>query len=139
MSHTRSYALGLLAGGVAIAVATPAYVGYVDPYLAGALHHPVVLMATAVPYVLLALLWLPRRDRRSGIAAVVLSALLLVISIVLYVPMLWAPASSANDMASIYYIGVSTALVVWVLLGSGVAVAISRWQSVRKHMHSSES
>ena len=139
MSQTRSYALGLLAGGAALAVATPAYVGYAEPYLAGALHHPVVLLAQVVPYVLLAVLWLPRRDRRSGIVAVGLSALLLLINTVLYVPRLWTPASSGNDMAGIYYIGVSTALVVCVLLGSGVAFAINRWQSARTRVHSSQS
>lgn len=126
MPRTKRYAGGLLLGGLILAVATPAYVAHAAPYLAGALNHPVVLAAQAVPYVVCGALWLPCRDARSGAIALVFTALLLIAAITIYAPKLSAPGARVSDMASLDYFGVSMALTVGVLLGSAAVFVILR-------------
>ena len=133
MPRTKRYAAGLLIAGLTLAVATPAYVAHAAPYLRGALHHPVVLAAQAVPYVLCASLWLPWRDARSGSIALAFAALLLITGITMYIPKLWAPGATASDMVSLEYFAISAALSVAVLLGSAVAFVIIRLGPARRH------
>jgi hypothetical protein len=132
--RTKRYAGGLLLGGLTLAVATPAYVAHAAPYLAGALNHPVVLTAQAAPYVVCAALWLPWRDARSGVVALVFAALLLIAAATIYTPKLWAPGATAGDMTSLDYFGVSIALTVAVLLGSAVVFVLLRLRPTRKHI-----
>jgi hypothetical protein len=126
IDRTKRYAGALLLGGLILAVATPAYVAHVAPYLAGALHHPVVLIAQAAPYVVCAALWLPWRDTRSATVALVFAALLAVAAVIIYAPRLVASGATAGDMTSLDYFGISMALTVAVLLGSAVVFVIFR-------------
>jgi hypothetical protein len=130
--RTKRYAGGLLLGGLILAVATPAYVAYAVPYLAGALNHPAVLTAQAAPYVVCAALWLPCRDARSGVGALVFASLLLAAAVTIYTPKLWAPGATAGDMASLDYFAVSMVLTAAVLLGSAVVFVILRLRPIRR-------
>lgn len=124
----RIVALGFLLGGLALAVATPAYVAYAAPHLAGYLLHPALFLGQMVPYLLCGALWLPWRAPGTVTSALVLALLLLLATAIIYVPMMWAPGARGGDMIGLAYVGVSAAMTIAVLLGSAVALLILWWR-----------
>lgn len=124
MPRTKRYALGFLLGGLALAVATPAYVAHAAPHLAGYLLHPGLFLGQIVHYLLCGALWLPWRAPGAATTALVLSLLLLVAAVIIYVPMIWAPGAGGGDMVGLALVGVSAAMTVAFLLGSAVALLI---------------
>lgn len=124
MLRTKRYALGCLLGGLALAVATPAYLAYAAPHLAGYLLHPVLFLLQIVPYLLCGALWLPWRAPRAATTALVLSLLLLLAAAIIYVPMILARGTRGGDMIGLAFVGISVATTVAVLLVSAVALLV---------------
>ena len=60
---TRFVTLSLLLGALLLAVGTPVYLGMRDPSLRFYLLTPIVLAFQFLPYVLTAVIYLPRNDR----------------------------------------------------------------------------
>jgi hypothetical protein len=116
----------LLVGGLALAVATPAYVAFAAPSLAGYLLHPPLLLLQAVPHVLCGALWLPRRAPAPARAGFVVSTLLLVATLIAYVPMIVTAGRHGGDMIALAYVAVSGALTVGVLASTAVALIVLR-------------
>ena len=117
----RKTSAGLLAGGLALAVGTPVYLTRAEPDLAGYLMHPELLLSQAVPYLLCAGLWLPWRSPSVAPTALAFSGLLLLASLLLYVPMLVQPQSVGGDMVGLGFLliaGVTTAAVAVASLGT---------------------
>jgi protein-S-isoprenylcysteine O-methyltransferase Ste14 len=123
---TRRYALACLLGGLALALATPAYVAYAAPHLAGYLLHPALFLLQAVPYVVCGALWLPWRRPEARTPALVLSLLLLVAAVIVYLPIIRVPGAGGGDMVAFAYVEISVVMTVGVLLASGVTLLIMR-------------
>lgn len=127
----RLAAVLLLAGGV-LAVGTPVWIAYASPDMAGYLLHPQILLWQAMPYVLCAALWLPWKSRPAARAAGILSAVLLLVSMVLHLPMWLAPGSQGGDMIGLTFVAVSLGTTACVLVGSAIgAVAIGARRPAR--------
>jgi hypothetical protein len=124
MRHPKGYAVSFLLGGLALALATPGYVAYAAPNLAGYLLHPALFLGQLVPYVVCGVLWLPWRTPGAATVALTLSVLLLLAAMVLYLPMLWAPAARGGDMIGLAFLAISATTTVALLVGSGVALVI---------------
>lgn len=122
----RLLAAGLLITGLALAVGTPLYLVHVAPSLSVYLQNPVVLVGQAVPYLVCAALWLPWRSPSAATVTLVLSAVLLFVAVVLYVPMLWTAGRQGGDMIGLAFLLVSLVTTGGVLLASVVA-ALSLW------------
>ena len=129
--RSRRLAFGMLLGGLAMAVATPAYISYAAPGLAGYLLHWPLIGVQTIPYLLCGALWLPWRSQRAARAAIVLAAVLLAASVVAYVPMLWAPGARGGDMIGVAFTGISAVMTMVMLAGSGLALIIIRWHARR--------
>lgn len=123
MTRPKRYAVGLLLCGAVLAVGTPVYVAYAEPGLKGYLLHPAILLVQLAPYLLCAVLWLPWRKPRAASTALTLAALLLLVAVLLYLPMLWAPGARGGDMIGLAFAAISAATTVGLLLGSAVALA----------------
>jgi hypothetical protein len=124
MTRPKRYAVGLLLCGVVLAVGTPVYVAYAQPGLKGYLLHPINLLLQVAPYLLCAVLWLPRRAPKAANTALTLSALLLLIAVVLYLPMLWAPGAQGGDMIALAFGAISAASTAVLLFGSALALLV---------------
>ena len=124
MLRAKKYALGCLIAGLALAMAAPAYVALAVPDRAGYLLHPALFLLQPVPYVLCGALWLPRRDPAAATTALVLAVVLLLSTVIAYVPMMWTPAARGGDMMGIMYVALSAAMTVAVLVGSAVAFLV---------------
>jgi hypothetical protein len=133
MTRPTRYAVGLLLGGAVLAVGTPVYVAYAVPSLAGYLLHPTILLLQLAPYLLCAALWLPWRAPRAASTALTLSALLLLVALVLYLPMLWAPGARGGDMIALAFAAISAATTVGLLFGSAVAALVPWLRARRRH------
>jgi hypothetical protein len=131
MHRTKRYAAACLVGGLALAVATPAYVAYASPGLAGYLLHVELLLLQGVPYALCAVLWLPWRSPRTRTPAVALAIALLLATMAVHVPILWAPAARGGDMIALAYVAITASLTIGVLLGSAAAGLVI-WRSARR-------
>ena len=116
----------LLSGGALIAVATPAYVAYAAPDLAGYLLHPAIFLIQLLPYMVCAGLWLPRRTPAAATTAVIMSASLLLAAVAMYGPMVWAPESRGGDMIALAFVAISLGTTVAVLAGSALAALVLR-------------
>jgi hypothetical protein len=107
MNRRRLYAAALLSCGFAIALGTPAYLGYTVPHLRGYLLHRELLIWQAAPYLLCAALWLPWRAPVAATSAFVLAVVMLLATIALYVPMLVSPRLLGGDMVGLSFMLVS--------------------------------
>lgn len=123
--------MGLLLGGLISAVGTPIYVAYAEPGLAGYLLHPAIFLVQMSPYLLCAALWLPWRVPGAATTALVLSALLLVASLVVYIPMVWAPQLQGGDMIGLAFVAISVGMTTGLLVASAVA-----WLVLWRRRHS---
>jgi hypothetical protein len=133
MTRPKRYAVGLLLCGVVLAVGTPVYVAYAEPGLKGYLLHPAILLVQLAPYVLCAVLWLPWRAPRAASTAVTLSALLLLVAVVLYLPMLWAPGARGGDMIALAFAAISAATTAVLLFGSALALLVPWLRARARH------
>jgi hypothetical protein len=124
MKHPKRCAVALLLGGLLLAVGTPAYIAYAAPNLAGYLLRPTLFLGQLAPYVLCAGLWLPWRASGAATTAVILSGLLLLAGVILYVPMLWAPASHGGDMIGLAFVAISVGTTTALALASAVALLV---------------
>jgi hypothetical protein len=119
----RLAAVLLLAGGV-LALGTPVWIAYASPDLSGSLLNPQILLWQAMPYVLCAALWLPWTSRPAARAACILSAVLLLLSMVLHVPMWLAAGSQGGDMIGLAFVAVSLGTTACVLVGSAIGAVV---------------
>ena len=131
MHGTKRYAAGCLVGGLALSIATPGYVAYASPGLAGYLLHAELLLLQCVPYALCGVLWLPWRSPRTRRPALVLAASLLLATLAVDVPILLSPAARGGDMIALAYAAVTAILTVGVLLGSAAAGLVIWWSARR--------
>ncbi len=131
MRGTKRYAVACLLAGLALALATPAYVASASPDLAGYLLHAELFLLQSVPYVVCGALWLPWRSPRTRTPAVALAVLLLLATLAVDGPILWSPAARGGDMIALAYVAVSAILTIGVLLGSAVAGAFI-WSAARR-------
>ena len=126
MSGVRRWTAGLLTGALVLAVATPSYLVYSRPSVAGYLLHPSVFAFQALPYGVAAVLWVPSWSWRSDKASVILAALLVATSLVAYIPVLWAPGQWGGDMIAVGFLAMSGALTGGVLALSALT-ALAFW------------
>jgi hypothetical protein len=127
----QRYTAGLLLAGLILAVGTPIYLGLAAPHLSVYLLNPFILLCQPVPYLLCAGLWLPWRAPAAARIAMTLAGLLLLVALVLYLPMLWAPGAHGGDMIGFAFILISTVTSLGVLVGSAIA-ALGLWLRVRR-------
>ena len=109
-------ALGLIVAGLLLAVGTPWYLAFADPAIRGYLFHPVLFAIQAAPYLLAALLWLPKRFRLSAASAQVLAALLFLSSVLFYIPMLVGLVPTGGDMIGLAFVAIA--------IGTGVGIVV---------------
>jgi len=121
MARSKRYAAGFLLAGLLLAIGTPVYVALAAPDLSGYLMQPVILLGQAVPYVVCAALWLPWRSRAAATPSLILAALLFAATLVLYLPILWAPGRRGGDMIGLAYILISLVTTAGVLISSATA------------------
>ena len=112
-------------------MAAPVYIAQAVPDMAGYLIHPALLLGQPVPYVVCGALWLPWRDPATTMPALVLAAVLLLSAVIIYVPMMLAPAATGGDMIGVAYVAISAAMTMAVLLGSAVALLVVRLRRYR--------
>ena len=129
MTRSKRYVVGFLLSGFALALGTPLDLVRRSPYLSGYLLHPLILAGQTVPYLVCAALWLPWKGRDAETAALILAAILLLAALVLYLPMLLAPAPG-GDMVGLAFILISTVTTGAILLGSAIA-GLVLWLRVR--------
>lgn len=115
---------GFIAGGLFLAVGTPAYLAYARPDLAAYLLHPWVFVIQALPYAVAALLWVPGWAWMSDRARVVLAALLCLTSLLAHAPVLFA--RGGGDMVALVFVALSGVTLAVVVLLSGAA-ALRGW------------
>jgi hypothetical protein len=133
MTRPKRYAVGFLLCGVVLAVGTPVYVAYAEPGLKGYLLHPTILVVQLAPYLLCAVLWLPWRAPRAASTALTLSALLFLLAVLVYLPMLWAPGARGGDMIGLAFAAISAATTVGVVFGSAVALLVPWLRARTRH------
>lgn len=126
MGGARRWATGLLAGALLLAVLAPWYLVHSRPSLAVYLLHPSVFIVQGLPYAVAAALWLPRWRWGGDIACLVAAALVGVLSLVLYVPVLWAPGQWGGDMIALGFLAMSGATTALVLVASAL-IAVALW------------
>jgi hypothetical protein len=131
MSGAKRSAGGLLLAGLMLAVGTPLYIGLAAPHLSVYLLNPFIVVCQPVPYLVCAGLWLPWRALAVARIARVLAGLLLVVALVLYVPMLWAPGAKGGDMIGFAFILISVWTTLGLLVGSAIA-ALGLWLRIRR-------
>lgn len=124
MRNPRRLAAGLLLVGAILAAGTPAYLAHAAPHLRGYLQHAGLILGQIVPFLLCATVWLPWRAAGAGGAAVILAVLLLLASVMLYGPMLRAPASHGGDMIGLAFVAISAGMTAGVAVGSAVAALV---------------
>jgi hypothetical protein len=129
--RSKRYTAVLLLAGLILAVGTPIYLGLAAPHLSVYLLNPFILMCQPVPYLVCAGLWLPWRAPATARIGMTLAALLLLVALVLYLPMLWAPSAYGGDMIGFAFILISTVTSLGVLAGSAIA-ALGLWLRVRR-------
>lgn len=117
----RGLASLFLAAGALLAAGTPLYVASAVPGLAGYLRHPAIVAGQLVPFVVCALIWLPRQAPWTMTAAVAVSAVLLGATAVVDGAILWAPASRGGDMIGLAFVAMSLSGTVLVLALSAIA------------------
>ena len=100
---------------------TPVYLAHAAPHLSIYLRHPVILLGQAVPYVVCAAIWLPRRAPTAAVSGLILAALLFLAALVLYLPMLVAPGKHGGDMIGLAFILIALDTTAGVVLGSAIA------------------
>jgi hypothetical protein len=128
MSRSRRPAAALLAAGALIAAGTPAYLAAVSPDLAGYLLHGSLFFIQLIPFALCAVLWLPRKSRAARATALVLSAVMLLMAIVVYLPLLWSAGRRGGDMIALTFLATSAATVVLLLVGSVIGALVVRYR-----------
>jgi hypothetical protein len=131
MSGAKRSAGGLLLAGLMLALGTPLYIGLAAPHLSVYLLNPFIVLCQPVPYLVCAGLWLPWRALAAARIALVLAGLLLVVALVLYVPMLWAPGAKGGDMIGFAFILISVWTTLGLLVGSAIA-ALGLWLRFRR-------
>jgi hypothetical protein len=131
MSGAKRSAGGLLLAGLMLAVGTRLYIGLAAPHLSVYLLNPFIVVCQPVPYLVCAGLWLPWRALAVARIARVLAGLLLVVALVLYVPMLWAPGAKGGDMIGFAFILISVWTTLGLLVGSAIA-ALGLWLRIRR-------
>jgi hypothetical protein len=94
--HLKATASALLIGGMTIAVAAPTYGRHELGYGTGRGDWMVALWQTA-PYLLCSALWLPWRSQEVKMAAVRLSLVILLGSLLVYIPILVNPRWQAGE------------------------------------------
>jgi hypothetical protein len=114
-----------------LALGTPLYIGLAAPHLSVYLLNPFIVLCQPVPYLVCAGLWLPWRALAAARIALVLAGLLLVVALVLYVPMLWAPGAKGGDMIGFAFILISVWTTLGLLVGSALA-ALGLWLRIRR-------
>jgi hypothetical protein len=119
-SRLRRYAAALLATGLALAVGTPLYVAWSDPYLAGYVTAPAVLIMQAAPFATCAAIWLPWHSRPAALSGLILAALLWLATLALALRVVTS-GRGGGDMIGLWYALVPLLLTGGVLVGSGVA------------------
>lgn len=122
---------GLVAGGLLLALAAPAYLAYARPDLAAYLLHPWIFVIQALPYAIAALLWVPGWGWMSDRGRVVLAALLFATSLLTNTPVL--VARWGGDMVALVFVALTGVTLAVVALLSGV-VALREW--VRRRTNS---
>jgi hypothetical protein len=127
----KRYTAWLLLAGLILAVGTPIYLGLAAPHLSVYLLNPFILLCQPAPYLVCAGLWLPWRAHAAARIAMTLAGLLLLVALVLYLLMLWAPGAHGGDMIGFAFILISTVTSLGVLVGSAVA-ALGLWLRVRR-------
>ena len=133
LSRRRLLAIGLLLGGLALAVGTPFRIAQVETDLAGYLLHPSVLGVQSVPYLLCAALWLFRRNPAASWGALVFAAILFVTAVIAYAPMLWSPGARGGDMIGLTFVAVSGVSTLALVIGSVLAALAGKvWAAVRR-------
>jgi hypothetical protein len=93
--------------------------------------NPFIVLCQPVPYLVCAGLWLPWRALAAARIALVLAGLLLVLALVLYLPMLWAPGAKGGDMIGFAFILISVWTTLGLLVGSALA-ALGLWLRIRR-------
>lgn len=124
--YPRGIASGLLIAAALVAVGTPYYVAYVSPTSAGYVLHPPLQLLQLVPYVLCAVLWLPWRSPAARSAGAVVSALVLVATVVMHAPLVWRAGRWGSDMMGLAFVATAAAAAAVVLVASGAA-AVTLW------------
>jgi hypothetical protein len=122
----RRWAVGFLSGAFLLAVATPCYLAYSRPGLAGYLLHPGVFVLQGLPYAVAAALWVPAWSWGSDKASVVLAALLATTSLAMYTPVLWAPAQWGGDMISLAFLAMS-GVTIGIVFALSALTALAFW------------
>lgn len=127
MSGPKRATVALLAAGLVLAVGTPAFLGYTAQHLeAGQLRRHELWAWQTLPYLACAALWLPWRSASVEHAGRVVAAILLAVSVALYVPMLLHPAWLAGDMVGLAFFAVTLAF-----MGGVIAVSAIAWVVLR--------
>ena len=135
MKPRKLYAAVLLIRGAILAVGTPMYLGYTVPRLTGYLLHWNLLVWQAVPYVLCGVLWLPRSTPIAVRVANLLAGMMLLATIVLYVPMWMDPSRLTGDLVGLRFVFISM-VEGTVLLAVSCVVLVGLWlRSPRPRMN----
>lgn len=128
--YPRRSASGLLIAAALVAVGTPFYIAYVSPTSAGYVLHLPLQLEQLVPYVLCAALWLPWRSPAARNAGAVVSALVLVATVVIHAPLVWRAGRWGSDMMGLAFVATAAATTAVVLVASGAA-AVTLWLRLR--------
>jgi hypothetical protein len=112
--------LYFLAGGLALAVGTPAYLGLSHRDLSVYLLHPMIFGCQILPYAVGAALWLPWRSPAISAIGQILAGILFLSSALLYLPLLTGLTHLSGDM-----IGLSFILVAIVTTSAVVLVTVA--------------
>ena len=120
----RLRSLALILAGLALAVGTPAFLAFTYPGIRGYLAHAILFAAQALPYLLAALLWLPRFLRLSSASIQALAVLLFLSAAALYVPMLTGLVPMGGDMVGLAFMVTAAGTIVGVVMATVVAVGV---------------
>lgn len=126
MNRLQRYAAWVLLCAFALAIGTPVYLSYAGQDLASYLLHAELLVLQALPYVVCAAVWLPRRTPGAAPTALGLALALLAAGGVLYVPMLLQPEKLGGDMVGLLFLLISIATTIVLLLVSLFAILLIR-------------
>jgi hypothetical protein len=122
----RRCVAGLLIGGLLLAVATPWLLAHSRPGVAPYLLHPAVFLIQPLPYVLAAALLVPEWGWSSDRVSLIVAGIVSAVSLMLYVPVLSAQGQWGGDMIALAFLAMSGAVVVVVVVASGVGALVHR-------------
>lgn len=128
MTPPKRRTLYLLFGGLFLAIGTPVYLALARPGMRVYLLNPAIITAQAVPYFLAAGLWLPWSAPRAVAITQALAAVLFLVAVVLYVPMVTGLWITGGDMVGLGFLLIATCTAVILVVITLVAFGIQWWR-----------